>query len=296
MELAHEIRVVGADDKRGVLPTLIFAHGAGFCRQIWNGVLNELESCGTNLSFRAALIDMRSHGQSRDENGEKLFWDQMFMDVRKTIDVIASCDPSGSGELVGVGHSLGATTLLFLEAQSPGLFSSLVVAEPIPLDESLKQGAVLDPKLIELTRKRKSQWRDLTEAAAYVNRVYRSWDYRARNGYIQGALRVYRDSVVLRCPPMMEMTIYQQNRITSESINFSLLECPITVLQGEKSKTTLSCIMISQMQKVLPNIQVVVAAGAGHDIPMETPAVFLLPIQSAIERLSAGFRSATSKL
>eukprot|EP00189_Rhodosorus_marinus_P012432 CAMPEP_0184745638 /NCGR_PEP_ID=MMETSP0315-20130426/8311_1 /TAXON_ID=101924 /ORGANISM="Rhodosorus marinus, Strain UTEX LB 2760" /LENGTH=296 /DNA_ID=CAMNT_0027217895 /DNA_START=168 /DNA_END=1058 /DNA_ORIENTATION=+ len=296
MELAYEIRVVGAGDELGVLPTLIFAHGAGFCRQIWNGVLDELESCGTNLSFRAALIDLRSHGQSRDENGEKLFWDTMFMDVRKTIDVIASFDPTDSGQLVGVGHSLGATTLLFLETQSPGLFSSLVVAEPIPLDESLKQGAVLDPKLIELTRKRKSQWKDLTEATAYVKRVYRSWDYRAQNGFIQGALKAYPDSVVLRCPPRMEMTIYQQNRITSESINFSLLECPITVLKGEKSKTTLSFIMTSQMQKVLPNIQVVVAAGAGHDIPMETPDVFRLPIQSAIKRLPASPGNPIGKL
>mmetsp|Transcript_41187 Transcript_41187/g.162549 ORF Transcript_41187/g.162549 Transcript_41187/m.162549 type:complete len:154 (+) Transcript_41187:308-769(+) len=143
MELAHEIRVVGAGENHGVLPTLIFTHGAGFCRQIWNAVLDELESFGSNLSFRAALIDMRSHGQSRDENGEKLFWEDIFMDVRKTINVISAGDPPGSSELIGVGHSLGATTLLFLEAQSPGLFSSLVVAEPVPLDESLKQVRLL---------------------------------------------------------------------------------------------------------------------------------------------------------
>ena len=99
-------------------PALAFAHAAGFCRGTWAPVIEDLHYDGSTVAW-----DHRAHGGSAVPSLPIDWWDT----ARDTLAVLADSRPP----IVGVGHSLGAASLLMAEILSPGTFAAIVAIEPI---------------------------------------------------------------------------------------------------------------------------------------------------------------------
>lgn len=126
-------------------PVLLLAHGNGFCRQTWYAVLDELRCLAASgsrkgnvngdLSFRAVLCDMRSHGDSPSANG-RVGWEEQARDMNRIAKVVRK-NVGRHVPIVAVGHSMGATALLLAELSNPGTFQAAVVAEPVSIPQNI---------------------------------------------------------------------------------------------------------------------------------------------------------------
>lgn len=98
---------------------LVFAHATGFHGRVWDAIIERLSD------HPAYAIDLRGHGQSG--GGPIADWRVMASDVA---EYLAQAHIHGA---VGIGHSMGAHTLLQVAADHPDAFSRLVLFDPVIL-------------------------------------------------------------------------------------------------------------------------------------------------------------------
>jgi lipase len=140
--------------------TVLAVHGITASSRAWAAVARTLPD-----DWALVAVDLRGRGGSRDLPGPAGL-DRHVDDLER---VVAHLDPSGSGELVLTGHSLGAYVALLLTAQSPGRFRRLVLVDggvplPVPEDVDLDDllQATLGPALTRLSQ-------TFPDAEAYVD-------------------------------------------------------------------------------------------------------------------------------
>ncbi len=183
---------------------LVFAHATGFHGRVWDAIIERLPG------HRAAAIDMRGHGLSRAAP---------ITDWRLLAsDVAAYLEQAGISGAVGIGHSMGAHTLLQTAADNPGRFSRLVLFDPVILaPEFYAPGEPLytaDNPHPAIRRKR-----DFASVAAMIER------FASRDPYHLFAPRVFEDycryglvpaasgeGMELACPPEVEASVYASSR------------------------------------------------------------------------------------
>ncbi|GMF14086.1 unnamed protein product [Phytophthora lilii] len=154
--------------------TFLLAHGAGFCKEIWEPVVRRLRSspllqdAAVNTEF--VSFDFKYHGSNRDESetpqlnlsdpmsprvhhsaGDLTTWTTAEM-LRR---VRAFKNKHPERVLVGIGHSMGACALWNAEVQQPGSFGALILFEPVYGD--LNTDAVTN-FLVSITLQRESSW------------------------------------------------------------------------------------------------------------------------------------------
>lgn len=98
---------------------LVFAHATGFHGRVFDAIVEAFPD------HPAYAIDLRGHGQSRA--GPIDDWRVVSSDVA---DFLAQAGITGA---VGIGHSMGAHTLLQVAADAPVRFSRLVLFDPVIL-------------------------------------------------------------------------------------------------------------------------------------------------------------------
>mmetsp|Transcript_2850 Transcript_2850/g.8704 ORF Transcript_2850/g.8704 Transcript_2850/m.8704 type:complete len:97 (-) Transcript_2850:255-545(-) len=86
------------------------------------------------LPYRAVLCDLRCQGQSADGDGD-ISWDANAREVSRLVKHLWDRPCA----LFAMGHSLGATALLFSELGHPDSFRAAVVAEPVSVPSTLHQ-------------------------------------------------------------------------------------------------------------------------------------------------------------
>jgi pimeloyl-ACP methyl ester carboxylesterase len=136
----------------------IFAHATSLCKEVWKPVI-------TNVHVDCSTFDFRGHGSRSGEDISGI-WDNFGVeDVLTAVARIRAHPISKSPDvelLIGVGHSFGGAALLKAELAHPGLFSALVLCEPILLEDDV--GVTTDDQtrssLAERALKRKSVWPD----------------------------------------------------------------------------------------------------------------------------------------
>lgn len=156
--------------------TLLFVHGAGFCRQVWEPLIRRLRASpllgGDGVSFVA--IDLPYHGVNHDdsvparvlyENGSQerprvshpgndwVSWSsaavyKVALELRRPESVV-----------IGIGHSMGAAALWKAESAHPGTFHGLVLFEPIYGPPRGGDSRQLD-FMVDITLQRASEWCD----------------------------------------------------------------------------------------------------------------------------------------
>ncbi len=185
-------------------PPLVFAHATGFHGRVFDAIVEQFPA------HPAYAIDLRGHGQSG--GGPIDDWRQVASDVAGFLD------QAGISGAVGIGHSMGAHTLLQVAADHPDAFNRLVLFDPVILaPEFYAPGAPLytaDNPHPAIRRKR-----DFASVEAMIERFkdrdpYNLFDPRVFEDYCRYGLvpAPSGEGMELACAPEVEASVYASSR------------------------------------------------------------------------------------
>lgn len=246
---------------------LVFAHATGFHGRVWDQVIAALPD------HPAHAIDLRGHGQSRA--GPIADWRVLARDVA---DFLAQSGLSGA---VGIGHSMGAHTLLQVAADHPEAFARLVLFDPVILaPEFYAPGQPLytaDNPHPAIRRKR-----DFASAKAMIERFagrdpYDLFDARVFEDYCRHGLvpAASGEGLELACAPEVEASVYASSR-SNGAILEAARRVTIPVLVVRAQHTTLNDFKSSptwpQLAAILPQGTDLYRPDMTHFHPFQDPA------------------------
>lgn len=298
---------------------VLLAHAAGFCRQVWNPVLQLLPE-GLHKDVRFVSFDARAHGDSAllapRSNEWKLppnaldFWLTQCDDVLAIVRELGIACNRGR-RLVGVGHGCGTLSLSLAqrkgvqegqetqarwhaspEARDP--FSSLVLCEPIDISTEVVAG---EPGACvrQFASTRPHVFASAASAQASLKAVpaFASWDERVMAAYCEGAIFRHADDGLfhLKCTPWDELDYYNFGNLRYFRAigSWSPLAARegIAILTGETSAS----IWIGHFGLLEffcdglafhGRVRKAVVPGASHFFPMERPDVVAAYIALAV--------------
>ena len=224
---------------------LVFAHATGFHGRVWDAIVDRFPA------HPVYAIDLRGHGLSRA--APITDWRMLASDVA---GFLAQAGLSGAA---GIGHSMGAHTLLQTAADHPAAFSRLVLFDPVILAPEYYAAAetqfTADSPHPAIRRKR-----DFASAEAMIER------FRERDPYVLFDRRVFEDycrhglvpaasgeGMELACAPEVEASVYASSR-SNPGILDAARHVDIPVLVVRVKHTTLNDFKSSPTWPELANI------------------------------------------
>jgi pimeloyl-ACP methyl ester carboxylesterase len=143
--------------------------------------------------------------------------------------------------LIGMGHSFGAALTLKIAADNPGMFSALVLLDPIvfptPVWLGMRAMAALGlHPMVKAARRRRREWPSRQEAIDRLRGrgIYQGWTEEALESFVDYATREGEGGKrVLNCPPELEAEIYERPVYPWPS--FRNVDLPILFLNGAQS-------------------------------------------------------------
>jgi pimeloyl-ACP methyl ester carboxylesterase len=227
---------------------------------VWDPVISELSSSGVGGSVVA--WDHRGHGES-DNPPLPIDWWDTARDVLAVLDGVAE-------QVVGVGHSMGAASLLMAEILAPGTFAAIIAIEPIifpppyePIDHH---------PLVESAQRRRGSF-DSPQLALEnfaAKPVFSGWDSRALEAYVTCGLQQDGDEWVLSCPPEYEAAFFAAAPLHGAWDRLGEVTIPVRVVAGRDSDSHPAEFADAQAAR-LGNATLEIVDGSGHFLPMEQP-------------------------
>ncbi len=252
---------------QGAGAPLVFAHATGFHGRVWDAIIARFPE------HPAHAIDLRGHGQTG--GGPVEDWRVLAQDVAA---FLAEAGISGA---VGIGHSMGAHTLLQVAADNPGRFARLVLFDPVILaPEFYAPGEPLysaDNPHPAIRRKR-----DFASPEAMIERFrerdpYNLFDPRVFEDYCRHGLvpAPSGEGMELACAPEDEASVYASSR-SNPGILEAAKHVAIPVLVVRALHTTLNDFKSSptwpELAKVLPQGTDLCRPDMTHFHPFQDPA------------------------
>ena len=200
---------------------------------------------------------------------------------------------------LGVGHSMGAITLLQAALRAPDRFSGLVLIEPVLFTPRLLwmwravRAAGLGQRLHPLVRTTLRRRRHFASVAEMVGRyrrasVFQRIDDRGLHAYAESLAAPAPDGgVTLRFTPEWEARIYMTGAPDLWR-RLPTLKPPALVVAGSESDTFVPE-AVSRTRHALPAAEVVVVPDAGHLVPLEKPEVVARLIETFVEESATNF-------
>ena len=245
---------------------IFLAHPTGFLGAVWKPLLVRLRKLG--VTSRLVTYDQRGHGLSSKPDDDYA-WEHFITD---TIDVMKAL---GIHDVLGVGHSAGATTLAGVAAAEPSLVRRLVLIDPVlfhPELARLIEEAGQNP-MAARTRTRRIVWSSREELYRSFRRrePYVTWTDEALHAYVdEGTFERPDGEIELLCPARVEAQVYSGAAHLDGFQKLRHVKAPILLLRGEHS-TTLDEERARRAIEAAPQSRLVTVSGAGHFIPMEKP-------------------------
>jgi pimeloyl-ACP methyl ester carboxylesterase len=205
---------------------LVFAHATGFHGRVWDAVIERLPD------HPAYALDMRGHGQSRADPIDD--WRMLARDVAEFTEL------AGLSGAVGVGHSMGAHTLVQVAADHPGEFARLVLFDPVILAPEFYsiEKPLFTPENPHPAIRRK---RDFASPEAMIERFrdrdpYNLFDPRVFEDYCIYGLVPAGEGFELACSPEMEASVYAASRSNPGILEAAkTLDIPVLVVRAQAS-------------------------------------------------------------
>jgi pimeloyl-ACP methyl ester carboxylesterase len=227
-------------------------------------------------ALRIVASDIRGHGDSHAVFGGRITHWRVFADDLR--DVVERVMPP---PVIGVGHSLGAVCTAMAAALYPGLFSCVVLLDPVILPRktlwimrlvrAVGLGGAIP--IARGARRRRKRFRDKEKAFQRfsVGRgVFRGWDDDFIHAYLECGLLVRDDrSALLKCDPEVEAQIFESVPLDVWSY-VRKLTCPVLAIRGEHSGT-FSSEVHRRLGGLAADYTAVTVPGTGHFFPMEAP-------------------------
>ena len=252
----------------------ICAHATGFCKELWLPLIELLRgACTDAKNAHILLIDLAGHGDSDEAPIVEMVKETFADSVEQAIDEFGSSldfPMEQFSRVVGVGHSMGCTSLMAVSGRRLGLFDELVLYEPVLIEKPQPESA-----MAKRTVRRRKEFDSREEAFKFwVGRgAFKEWRDDVLDLYVHEALKYDPDlpGFRLKCEPSYEAQVYLKPVFTER-----LEEIPpsVTILCG--SETYHSIPRLRKYYERFPNRkQFEVLKGLDHFGPMHTPGLFL---------------------
>lgn len=118
---------------RGQGPTLLMVHATGFHGRVWDEVIRHLGS------RHVLAFEQRGHGRSQDAPFDS--WADFGRDLSAWVAA------QGLQGAVGIGHSMGAASLVQAASLQPGAFKQVVLIDPTIVDPAQYQSGTYEGPL-----------------------------------------------------------------------------------------------------------------------------------------------------
>jgi len=210
-------------------PPIVIAHATGFHGRCYSAIAEAFPD------RRVIALDLRGHGRSEGRPIDH--WRTLFEDVSAILDQLRI------RRAVGVGHSMGAHTLVQVASENPEVFSRLVLFDPVILAPEFYEdsGALYTSDAPHPTIRRK---RDFDSPEAMMERFatrdpYSLFTPRVFEDYCRHGLREKPDGgFELACAPEMEASVYGASR-TNSGIHDAArkVKVPTLIVRAQQGKS-----------------------------------------------------------
>lgn len=241
-------------------------------------------SAGTYLPFLEALAgrdlkifapDLRGHGYSTKENTlEVKNWDIFVKDLEQFVTTVMH------PPVIGIGHSIGGYIIYAAAALYPGLFSKIILLDPIILQQKIiwlcvlarKLGLIGKHPLPRKTRKKKFEFGSKADAFNHYSGkgMFTSWKPEFVEAFVDTAIE--QESAAtweLSCNPELEAQIYEAASLDTWRYA-GLINIPVFVVRGEKSDWFYHQAGIRLAEKI-KDCRFITLESLGHFLMMEEP-------------------------
>ncbi|MFO6446330.1 alpha/beta fold hydrolase [Erythrobacter sp. NE805] len=246
---------------------LVFAHATGFHGRVWDAIAERFPAHPVHA------LDLRGHGRSG--GGPIHDWRVLASDVAEFLAA------EGIAGAVGIGHSMGAHTLLQVAADNAGRFARLVLFDPVILAPAFY--APGEPLYTaENPHPAARRKRDFASPEAMIERFrerdpYNLFDPRVFEDYCRHGLvpAPSGEGMELACSPEDEASVYASSRSNGGILEAAKrVEIPVLVVRA--LHTTLNDFKSSptwpELAKVLPRATDLYRPDMTHFHPFQDPA------------------------
>lgn len=260
-------------DWGGEGPPVLLLHATGFHARLWDPIARRLSH-----GFHVLAPDARGHGDSEKPDGD-YGWSVFITDI---LGLLEAMDVQG---VLGVGHSMGATTLAGAAAAAPGLFQRIVLLDMVLFPREFRDLPEAHNPMVVAARKRRQHWSSREEIFdRYRDRPpFDTWREECLRLYIEHGTDLAADgSVTLKCPGEIEARVYAGGTSFYAWEQLDHVSAPALLVRGEKSYTFPE----STAQRALGHLRhgrLLAIPGTTHFIPMEEPD----PVASAVEAFAS---------
>ena len=242
-------------------PAIVFHHATGFHARVYDEIARQLAP-----RFRIVALDARGHGDS-DKPIDGYRWQTFVADLAAVVEAL---ELRGA---VGVGHSLGGTTIAGVAASVPDLFTRAVLLDPIFVPRQFRNPTRASNPMAEAARRRRATWPSFESVMeSYGSRPpFETWRDEALRGYVEHGFEPTDDGQIrLKCRPEIEAQVFSMATDFTGSDLLAKVRVPTLLVRGERSDA-FSARDAEEAVAHLAMGEVAVVPARGHLFPMEEP-------------------------
>lgn len=257
---------------------LLLGHATGFCKEVWRPTAAALRE--HRVSASSLAWDARGHGSAPPFESPVSWW-TLAEDLAALVEELPP-----SGAVVGVGHSMGGSSMMMAELLRPGLFDGLVLIEPVVLPSWYRPDGEFP--LAAQAARRRPVFPSLQAAAdSYRSKpLFRSWHPDAFAGYLEGGLRPHPDGVALSCPPRIEAEVFAAGVGTGLFERLDEIRTPVRLVLSDSSEELSESMTL--LEKTFTRAAASRLRGQTHMVVMERPDLVAAEIAAFLESLPPG--------
>ncbi|KAF8622431.1 hypothetical protein AX15_007015 [Amanita polypyramis BW_CC] len=284
--------------------TLILLHSTSFHKETWEPTLKRIFQQDSGVKLREAwALDCPNHGEAAKYNEDVLRQDEhrgfTCQKYAHAVYCFLTAEANEGAQidfrrrrLVGIGHSLGANTMLLIQEYEQLPFLSLIIIEPMVSPEGSQHLEDLKNKLIKSAKKREWGWNSREEARIHFMEKSK-WDRRVIDLYVDYGLRADpaanapQDRVVLACTPEQEIAMYNDEEGSTKPVEVLNKICktfPIHLILGKKPDlipaTVHQALVDPRSGRCYASTEYI--KGAGHLLPQKKPDELGFVISAAL--------------